>query len=73
MEAVKLANEAELAIDDVELAVTAELLALEAIARDHDVYDDEIRRLAEKLDDAKMRLGQLPSSKSFGKWKEIFF
>ncbi|CAK8680522.1 unnamed protein product [Clavelina lepadiformis] len=60
--AVKMADETELLIDEVEIAATADLLRLEAMARDQDAYEDEIIRLTACLEDSRRRMQMLPST-----------
>ena len=62
-----MADETELLIDEVEIAATADLLRLEAMARDQDAYEDEIIRLTACLEDSRRRMQMLPSTGLKGK------
>nr|XP_026689761.1 nesprin-1-like isoform X2 [Ciona intestinalis] len=64
--AVKVADDLDSQIDDVEMEVTAQLLELEALARDHDAYEDEISHLDAQLKEAKRKLDDLTSARKPG-------
>jgi len=61
-EALRAVSEAEQMIDEAELAVLADLLLLEASARDQDAYEGEIFALEQQLAETKRQLDDLPGA-----------
>ncbi|XP_077969764.1 nesprin-1-like isoform X1 [Styela clava] len=62
--AIKLAEDTERVIDDLELSLTSDIHALESLLRESEPYEEEIARLTDLLSDARHRLNNLPLSGS---------
>lgn len=66
--ALRLAEKTKRAIDDLEISLSSDILALESLLEDSEPYEEEINRVMTRLSDARHRLDNLPMAGNHGRF-----